>query len=212
MGPVDFKKLDKKLYSAGTEPVLVHVPKMPFLMIDGHGDPNTRPDFQTGIEILYTLSYDIRMSPKKNAEPPGYYPYVVAPLEGLWGIDGGVFDFADRDNWQWTLMIRQPEFVTESVFQQALERVKEKKNLALDTQIPRLESYHEGNAVQIMHVGPYETEPESVAKMALFCAEEGWTDQVGLGGMHHEIYLSDPRKVPPEKRKTIIRHPVAPAE
>ena len=206
--PLDFKRQDKSLYTCGTNPVLVHVPKMLFLMVDGHGDPNTTNDFQVGIEWVYALSYDIRMSPKRNEAPAGYYPYVVPPLEALWWIEEGEFDFNDRDNWRWTLMIRQPDFVREGVAAHALERVQKKKQRDFKEQMPRLVSFHEGDAVQIMHVGPYESEPESVAKMTEFCAVQGWADQVGSGGKHHEIYLSDPRKVPPDKRRTIIRHPV----
>jgi hypothetical protein len=212
METVDFKKQDKFLYNVGPEPVLVDVPTMPFLMVDGQGDPNANPDFQTGIEILYALSYGIRMSPKKNAAPVGYYPFVVPPLEGLWGIAGDSFDFYARDNWCWTLMIRQPEFVTQEVFAKAREMAGKKKNLDMERQPPRLVMFHEGHVVQIMHLGPFETEPESVAKITQFCDQNGWIDQVGRGGIHHEIYLSDPRKVPPEKRKTIIRHPVAQQE
>ncbi len=208
MNPVDFKKKDKHLYVPPMEPVQVHVPQMLFIMVDGQGDPNHSAMFQDAIERLYALSYHIRMAPRRGKEPDGYYPYVVPPLEGLWWITDEQFDFNRRENWLWTLMIRQPEFVSESLFALAVQETAEKKNWPTDDVKVRLESWTEGTCVQMMHVGDYESEAKSVEIMREYCRTHHLVDQVGRGAKHHEIYLSDPRKVEPEKRKTVLRHPV----
>lgn len=203
----DFKKEFKDLYLPKEKPMLIDVPAMNFIMIDGTGDPNSE-NYREAIEILYALSYAIRMSVKSGSEPDGFFEYVVPPLEGLWWVSGGAFSFHDRENWLWTSMIRQPEFVTKAVFQWAIEECRHKKP-GLEADKARLESFQEGLSVQIMHIGPYADEPRSVELMKTFMEEKGLVDQTGSNRKHHEIYLSDPRKTDPEKLKTVIRHPVA---
>ena len=205
--PFDFKKAYKELYMPKDKPVLVEVPEMKFVMVDGSGDPNDNPDFQEAIEVLYGIAYAVKMSKKEAKQPEGYYDFVVPPLEGLWWPEGP-FSLTQRDNWKWTLMIRLPDFVEQDFFQWAVERVRAKKpNLPVDK--ARLDSFTEGLCVQILHVGPYSTECETMAKVTAFIEHEGLVDLVPTGGKHHEIYLSDPRKSAPEKMKTVLRHPVA---
>jgi hypothetical protein len=147
------------------------------------------------------------MSKMKNQQPAGYFDYVVPPLEGLWWVADGGFSFEKRSNWQWTLMIRQPEFVTRDVLAWAARELSAKKP-DLPVKKARLEEFEEGLCVQTMHVGPYSTEPETMAKIADFIRSHGLRDRVGRGGKHHEIYLSDPRRTKPEKLRTVLRHPV----
>ncbi|HHV93484.1 MAG TPA: transcriptional regulator [Firmicutes bacterium] len=205
--PFDFKKAHKELYMPKDRPVLVEVPEMKFIMVDGNGDPNDNPAFQEAIEMLYAAAYAVKMSKKEGKQPERYFDFVVPPLEGLWWSDGP-FSLTMRDNWKWTLMIRQPDFVDLDFFQWAVEKVKAKKP-HLPMEKVRLESFTEGLCVQILHVGPYSAEPETMAKMAEFMEREGLVDLVPTGGKHHEIYLSDPRKSAPETMKTVLRHPVA---
>lgn len=204
----DFKKEYKDLYMPKDKPVLIEVPAMNFIMVDGSGDPNNNHCFEQAVELLYGLSFTIKMSKMKGNQPEGYFEYVVPPLEGLWWIDEGGFSFEKRDNWKWTLMIRQPGFVNEEVFKWACgELVKKKRELP--TENARFEALDEGLCVQIMHIGPYSTEPETMKKINDFVAREGLRDRLGAGGKHHEIYISDPRKSKPENMKTVLRHPVA---
>lgn len=165
---VDFKKRDKELYLPKTEPVLVEVPPMLFLMVDGKGDPNGEA-YQLAVQKLYALSYGIKMSKMGDDKPDGYYDFVVPPLEGLWDSINVGYD-PNRDNWLWTSMIRQPEFVTEDFLNRVKERTV-KKNPGLDLSDVRLAVFEEGLCVQILHIGPYQTEPESVAKMKAFLGE-----------------------------------------
>ena len=204
----DYKREYPDLYLPKAEPVLIEVPTMNFLMVDGSGDPNHNPEFQQAIELLYGLSYTIKMSKKQGKQPDGYFEYVVPPLEGLWWIDEGSFSLEKRDNWKWTLMIRQPEFVNEELVQWATKELQRKKP-GLATEKARLATFEEGWCVQIMHIGPYSTEPETMRKVGAFLRERGLEDRLSSGGKHHEIYLSDPRKAKPETMKTVLRHPVA---
>lgn len=206
---LDFKKEFKELYLPKAEPALIDVPAMNFIMIDGQGDPNAENgEYQQAVETLYTLAYAIKMSAKKGQQPEGYFEYVVPPLEGLWWVEGDTFDFNQRDNWRWTSLIRQPEFVTPTVFDWAVTEAHRKKP-GLDFSQARLESFQEGLCVQMLHIGPYAEEPATVAKMQEYMEQQGLVDLVPLGGKHHEIYLTDPRKSTPEKMKTVVRHPVA---
>lgn len=189
------------------KPILIEVPSMDFIMVDGCGDPNNNLGFEQAIELLYGLSYAIKMSKIKGIQPEGYFEYVVPPLEGLWWIDEGGFSFEKRDNWKWTLMIRQPEFVNEEFFKLACGLLIRKKP-GLPIEKARFEAFTEGLCVQIMHIGPYSTEPQSMKKIDDFIAQESLRDRLGSGGKHHEIYLSDPRKSKPESMKTVLRHPV----
>lgn len=203
----DFKKEYKELYLPKNKPQLIDVPSMNFIMVDGSGDPNNSPEFQHATELLYGLSYTIKMSSKKGLEPKGFFDYVVPPLEGLWWIDEGSFSFEMRDNWKWTLMIRQPDFVDHEVFQWAVRELTRKKP-ELAAEKARFEAFEEGLCVQIMHIGPYSAEPETMEKIEAFLKENGLRNRFSSGGKHHEIYLSDPRKSKPETMKTVLRHPV----
>ncbi|MDS1031010.1 GyrI-like domain-containing protein, partial [Bacillota bacterium LX-D] len=165
----DYKKEYKDLYMPKDKPVLIEIPSMNFIMVDGCGDPNNNPGFKQAVELLYGLSFTIKMSKMKGNQPEGYFEYVVPPLEGLWWIDEGEFSFEKRDNWKWTLMIRQPEFVNEEVFKWACERLIKKKP-ELTTENARFEAFDEGLCVQIMHIGPYSTEPETMKKIDAFIA------------------------------------------
>lgn len=203
----DYKKEYKDMYMPSANPMLIDVPPMNFIMVDGSGDPNG-PEFPKAVEVLYGLSFAIKMSKMKGNQPEGYFEYVVPPLEGLWWITGGGFSFEQRENWLWTVMIRQPEFVTPEVFAWACSELSRKKP-QLPASGARFETFAEGLCVQAMHLGPYATEPETMLRMTDFMAANNLKDRVGNGGgKHHEIYLSDPRKAKPESMKTVLRHPV----
>jgi len=203
----DFKKEYKDLYMPKDKPALIEVPKMKFIMTDGSGDPNGNPSFEQAVELLYGLSYAIKMSKMKGEEPAGYFDYVVPPLEGLWWVEDGEFSLIARGNWKWTLMIRQPDFVTEEVFSKACEALKKKKP-EMDVERAYFGEYDEGLCVQAMHFGPYAEEPATMEKIEKAILESGLASRLGSGGKHHEIYLSDPRKADPASMKTVLRHPV----
>ena len=211
MDKLDYKKAFKELYQPPAKPSLIDVPEMIFIAVDGKGDPNTCAEYKAAIELLYGLSFTIKMSKLSDARPDGYFEYVVPPLEGLWSVEGFDFDgtnIADKSKLCWTSMIRQPEFVTEAVFCEA-KSVLQKKRSDLDLSRTRLLRFTEGLCVQIMHKGCYDDEPASIEKMRCFLAENGYREDFSQGRFHHEIYLSDPRRCAPEKLRTVIRHPVA---
>ena len=203
---IDYKKEYKDLYLPKSKPSMVEVPAMNFIMIDGKGDPN-ESEYQNAVSVLYALTFTIKMSKMGKNKPEGYFEYVVPPLEGLWWCEGGRFDFNERDNWRWTSMIRQPEFVDLNVFKWAADECKIKKP-ELDVSSAKFESYAEGLCVQMMHIGPYADEPSSMKILQGYMEENNLKDMVGLGGKHHEIYLSDPRRTDHGKLKTVLRHPV----
>jgi len=200
--PIDFKKTEKDLYQPKTTPSIIDVPEMLFIAIDGKGDPNTSEEYTAAIEVLYGLSYAIKMGNKSVLE------YVVPPLEGLWWSPDGVVDYSAKDKFCWTSMIRQPGFVTPEVFEIAKTALAKKK-AALNLSKARLMKITEGLCVQVMHIGSYDDEPVSVAEMERFAAKNGYIIDISNIRRHHEIYLSDPRKTAPEKLKTVIRHPIA---
>jgi hypothetical protein len=202
MAKVDFKRQLKHLYQPSAKDVsVVDVPDMNFLMVDGQGDPTTSREYQEALEALYTVAYQLKFTIKGRAPE---LDYVIPPPEGLWWAkDMGAFAMDDRDAWQWTAMIMQPDQVTEALFDEAVKEVKRKKDLPGLGKL-RLERYHEGRAVQILHLGPYSTEGPTIEKLHAFARENGYQ----LRGKHHEIYLSDPRRTVPDKMKTVIRHPV----
>ncbi|MBR0577188.1 GyrI-like domain-containing protein [Proteiniclasticum sp. BAD-10] len=212
---VDFKKLEKKLYVPGNGPALVEVPPMIFLMVDGQGNPNEEEgEYAKAVELLYGLSYTIKMSEKAGNPLPGFFSYVVPPLEGLWWTaEEGPFTTGRKEELIWTSMIRQPDFVTEEIFTWAKEELKKRKP-HLELEKVYLSTYTEGLCVQMLHWGPYDLEAETVKTMEDFAREEGYSTGMsqpsaeGILRRHHEIYLNDPRKVAPEKMKTIIRHPL----
>jgi hypothetical protein len=202
MTKVDFKKQLKHLYQPSPKEFgVVDVPPMQFLMIDGHGDPNTAQEYQDALEALYAVAYTLKFASKKALG----MDYVVPPLEGLWWAeDMDVFTASsDKSTWDWTMMIMQPEWVTQEMFEEAVAQVEKKKNPPALPRL-RLETYDEGSAVQIMHIGPYAAEGPTIARMHAFIAENGYEP----AGKHHEIYLSDPRRTAPEKMKTVLRQPI----
>jgi len=205
---LDYKKEFKALYNPKTVPSAIDVPEMKFIQVDGRGNPNDEGgDYQQALELLYALAYTIKMAPKSGSAPKDYFEYVVPPLEGLWWFeDDSEPDFRDKSKFCWISMLRQPEFVTDEIFKNALEAVATKKGL--DTSKVRLVTLAEGLCVQCMHIGAFDDEPMTFAKMKDFMAQNGLIYEPTQIGRHHEIYLSDPRKTEPSKRKTILRYPV----
>lgn len=205
MTNLDLKKTLKHLYAPSAKDVsVVNVPPMSYLMIDGKGNPNTSERFQLATKALYGLAYPIRFMRKDAGDV-----YTVMPLEGLWEIEGEkITDYlitdGDKDRFVWTLMILQPESITAEIVEEARDKVRKKKDAPALLDEIRFESYHEGEAVQIMHIGSYDDEGPNVARLHAHIDESGW--QIGPN-LHHEIYLNDPRKVAPEKMKTVIRQP-----
>lgn len=211
---LDYKKEFKDLYLPKNEPMLVDVPEMNFIMVDGKGNPNDEGgEYQSAVEILYALSYTIKMSKKGSYNIDGYFEYVVPPLEGLWWMENDGMDFKKKDKFEWTSMIRQPEFVTKEVFEWACSEVLRKKP-NIDVSKARLQKFKEGLCVQIMHIGSYDDEPKTVEKLDKYVEDNNLINAIstineqGIIKRHHEIYLSDPRKTSLDKLKTVIRHPV----
>ena len=203
MSKIDFKKKLKYLYRPSSKKFeSVNVPPMNFLMIDGHGDPNVAPAYQEAVEALYAVAYKIKFKSKKEVGRD----YVVPPLEGLWWAeDMASFTSArDKSDWDWTMMIMTPEWIDSEMYEQALAEVRKKKNPPALPKM-RLESYHEGLVVQIMHIGSYEDEGPTLARM-----HQQWMPENGYvpNGKHHDIYLSDPRRCDPSRMKTILRQPI----
>jgi hypothetical protein len=210
MDKLDYKKEYRDLYLPRTEPMKILVPKMTFIITDGRGDPN-EPDgaYAKAVGMLYALSYTIKMGKDK---PGGYFDYVVPPLEGLWWYDdGGPFRFGGKSHFCWTMMIRQPEFVTREVFEEACRETGRKKP-GIDTSGARLCEFEEGLCVQCMHLGPYDDEPRTVEKMETYMRALSLAADFTDTRRHHEIYLTDPRKGAPSGQKTVIRHPVRQAQ
>lgn len=210
MDKLDYKKEYKDLYQPKTKPSVIDVPEMIFIAVDGEGDPNTCGEYKTALEILYGLSFAIKMSKMNGTQPEGYFEYVVPPLEGLWYADGVNFNglnVTDKSKFKWVSMIRQPEFVTDEVFVAAKTSLQKKKP-DLDLSKARLMKFKEDLCVQIMHKGAYDDEPSSIRLMQQFAKENGYAEDFSENRLHHEIYLSDPRRCAPEKLKTVIRHPI----
>lgn len=205
--PFDFKKEYKEFYVPGRKPSIVDVTKVNYIAVSGKGDPNEEDgDYQKAIEVLYAVAYTLKMSYKTDHKIEGFYEYVVPPLEGFWKQgDNSEMDYADKSSLEWISVIRLPDFITEEDFRWAVETAEKKKKL--DCTKAEFLTLEEGLCVQIMHIGPYDDEPESVLLMENFAEEQGYVIDMGQR-LHHEIYLSDPRKSPPEKWKTVIRHPI----
>ncbi|PKO22193.1 MAG: hypothetical protein CVU38_10660 [Chloroflexi bacterium HGW-Chloroflexi-1] len=200
MSVIDFKKELKHLYNPSQQAfTVVDVPPMNFLMIDGEGDPNTNPDYQQVMNTLYAMAYGLKFALK-----PQGVEYVVPPLEGLWWAEEmSKFSLLDKGDWLWTMMVMQPEPVTAELVERMRGEVARKKELPALARL-RFETYHEGLAAQLMYVGAYADEGPTIARLHAFIAEQGYQP----AGKHHEIYLGDPRRTPPEKLKTVIRQPV----
>jgi hypothetical protein len=202
MKKIDYKKELKHLYNAPVKnPEIVDVPKMNFLMINGEGDPNISERFKGAVEALFGLSYTLKFMIKKSKLQ---IDFGVMPLEGLWWADDmTAFSLNKKELWKWTVMIMQPEYVTNNLFIEAQENLKKKKDNSVLRDV-RLESYFEGKAAQIMHIGPFSEEGPTIEKLHIHIEANGKK----LSGKHHEIYLSDIRRSAPEKWKTIIRQPM----
>ena len=204
----DFKKEYKEFYLPKDKPAVVTVPRMNYIAVRGQGDPNEEGGaYQAAIGVLYALAYTLKMSYKTDYRIQGFFDYVVPPLEGFWQQEGvtGV-DYAHKEAFHWISVLRLPDFVTEKDFRWAVETASKKKKLDCSgAEFLRIE---EGLCVQMLHLGPYDDEPASVALMDRFLAEQGYVNDLSEQRLHHEIYLSDPRKTEPAKRKTVIRHPI----
>jgi hypothetical protein len=200
----DWKKVDKQYYLPKTQPELIKVPSFKFFSILGQGDPNDKP-FQENIGVLYSLSYAIKMSPKNNFAPKDYFDYTVYPLEGIWDLSEEAkksnLKTLDKSQLVFNLMIRQPDFVTPDFALEAIERTKKKKYHPLLEKV-RFEIIEDNLCIQMMHIGSYDNEPASFAQMEDFCQHNNYKRE---SKQHREIYLSDFRKVSPEKLKTVLR-------
>lgn len=204
----DFKKEYKEFYMPKNKPSIVTVPPMNYLAVRGHGDPNEEGgEYKEAIGLLYSIAFTIKMSKKGNHQIEGYFDYVVPPLEGFWWQDGVAgIDYAHKENFNWISVIRLPDFVTKEDFDWAIEEAARKKK----TDFSKVEflQVDEGLCVQCMHIGSYDDEPATVELMHQFMTEQGYELDINDTRRHHEIYLSDARKVTPEKLKTVIRHPI----
>ncbi|MBQ2961211.1 MAG: GyrI-like domain-containing protein [Oscillospiraceae bacterium] len=204
----DFKKEYKEFYMPRNKPEIVIVPKANYIAVRGKGDPNEEDGaYQQAIGVLYAVAYTLKMSYKSDYKIEGFFEYVVPPLEGFWWQDNveGV-DYSDKSTFNWISVIRLPDFISEADFNWAVETASKKKKL--DCTSAEYLSIDEGLCVQIMHLGPFDDEPASVALMDEYLERTGYVNDFSEGRLHHEIYLSDARKVAPEKLKTVIRHPI----
>ena len=204
----DFKKEYKDYYLPHSKPAIVSVPAFNFIAVRGNGNPND-PDgeYSKALNLLYGTAYTIKMSKKTDYRIDGYFDYVVPPLEGFWWQDGteGV-DCAHKENFRWISVIRLPDFVTKKDFDWALAEATRKKKV--DFSKVEFLTMEEGLCVQCMHTGSYDSEPATVELMHIFIQNQGYELDFSEKRLHHEIYLSDPRKVDPDKNKTVIRHPI----
>ena len=204
----DFKKEYKEFYMPPKKPSIVTVPKMNYIAVRGQGDPNPEEsEYKQAIGLLYGIAFTIKMSKMGSHKIDGYFDYVVPPLEGFWWQEGIVgVDYSRKDDFNWISVIRLPDFVTREDFDWAVEEATKKKK----TDFSKVEffTYEEGLCVQCMHIGPYDNEPKTVELMHKFMEEQGYELDITEDRMHHEIYLSDARKVAPEKLRTVVRHPI----
>lgn len=204
----DFKKVYKEFYMPKNKPELVVVPAMNYIAVRGKGNPN-EPDgaYQHAIGVLMAVAYTIKMSKRGDHRIEGYFDFVVPPLEGLWWQEGREdFDYQDKGAFQWISLIRLPDFVTKADFDWAVAEAARKKKL--DCSTAEFLTVEEGLCVQILHQGSFDSEPATVAVMDTYLAANGYENDFSSQRMHHEIYLSDARKIPAEKWKTVIRHPI----
>lgn len=204
----DFKKEYREFYMPKTEPEIVTVTAANYIAVRGSGDPNEAGGaYQKAIGVLYAVAYTLKMSYKTDHRIDGFFDYVVPPLEGFWWQDGAEgIDYADKSAFRWISAIRLPDFVSPADFDWAVETAAKKKKL--DCSGAEFLTIDEGLCVQLLHLGPFDDEPASVARMYAFLKEHGYENDFGAGRRHHEIYLSDARKTAPEKWKTVIRHPI----
>lgn len=204
----DYKKEYKEFYLPPKTPTIVNVPKMNYLAVRGHGNPNDEAgEYKDSIGLLYAIAFTLKMSYKGSYKIDGYFSYVVPPLEGFWwqdGIDG--FDYNNKDTINFISLIRLPDFITKKDFLWAIEEATKKKNK--DFSKVEFLTYDEGMCVQIMHIGSYDDEPANIELMHEYMKEQGYTLDITDNRFHHEIYLSDPRKCSVDNLKTVIRHPI----
>lgn len=204
----DFKKEYKEFYMPKSKPEIVTVPKANYIAVRGKGDPNDEGGaYQQAVGILYAVPYTLKMSYKTDYRIEGFFEYVVPPLEGFWwqdGVDG--IDYSDKSTFNWISVIRLPDFVAQKDFDWATGEAEKKKHL--DCSKAEFLTIDEGLCVQIMHIGPFDDEPATVSMMNAYLLENGYENDFSGSRLHHEIYLSDARKVAPEKWKTVIRHPI----
>lgn len=208
----DYKKEYKEFYMPKNKPTIVDVPKMNYIAVRGKGNPNAEEgEYKQAIGLLYGIAYTIKMSKKTDHQIDGFFDYVVPPLEGFWWQEGiNVIDYSHKEDFCWIALIRLPDFVTKADFDWAVEEAIRKKK----TDFSKVEfmTYHEGLYVQCMHIGSYDNEPATVELMDSYAQENGYVTDISDTRYHHEIYLSDARKVAPEKLKTVIRHPIRKAD
>lgn len=204
----DYKKEYKEFYMPKNKPAIVKVPPMNYIAVRGKGDPNAEgSEYKASIGLLYGIAFTIKMSKKGSHQIEGYFDYVVPPLEGLWWQEnGGEIDYGRKEDFRFISMIRLPDFVTKTDFEWAVKEASEKKQA--DFSKVEFFTYDEGLCVQCMHIGAYDDEPATISMMKEFMTAEGYELDITDKRLHHEIYLSDARRVAPERRKTVIRHPV----
>lgn len=204
----DFKKECKAYYMTENKPQIVNVPTANYIAVRGQGNPNEEGgEYQQALNVLYAVAHTLKMSHKTDHEIEGFFEYVVPPLEGFWwqeDIDG--VDYSDKSTFHWISVIRLPDFVSKADFEWAVEAASKKKKI--DCSSAEFLTIDEGLCVQIMHLGPFDDEPTTVAVMDAYLEQNGYVNDFNEIRLHHEIYMSDARRVPPEKRKTIIRHPI----
>ena len=207
----DYKKEYKEFYQPPAKPGLIQVPTMNFVAVSGRGDPNDESgEYKAAMGLLYGVAFTIKMSKKTSHQMAGYFDYVVPPLEGLWRQEGGgEVDYSNKAGFIWTSMIRLPEFVTREEFTWAVNQASAKKGA--DFSRAKFLTYEDGLCVQCMHIGPYDNEPKTLEQMRAFAVENGCVLDHSSSRLHHEIYLSDPRKCAPQRLRTVIRIPVAQA-
>ena len=212
----DYKKEYKEFYMPKNKPSIVDVPKMNYIAVRGKGNPNDEDgEYKQAIGLLYGIAYTIKMSKKTEHQINGFFDYVVPPLEGFWwqeGING--IDYSHKEDFCWISLIRLPDFVTKADFDWAVEWAVEEATRKKKTDFSKVEflTYQEGLCVQCMHIGSYDNEPATVELMNSYAQENGYVTDISATRYHHEIYLSDARKVAPEKLKTVIRHPIRKAD
>lgn len=204
----DFKKEYREFYLPGKKPQIVTIPKMNYIAVRGSGDPNAEVgEYKKAIELLYNIAFTIKMSKRSNHRIEGYFDYVVLPLEGFWWQDGAKdIDYGHKEDFKWISVIRLPDFVSKDDFDWAVSQAANKKKM--DFSQVEFITIEEGMCVQCMHIGSYDDEPQTVKLMDEYINENGYENDLSMTRLHHEIYLSDARKVPNDRLRTVIRHPI----
>jgi len=204
----DFKKEYREFYLPGKKPQIVTIPKMNYIAVRGSGDPNDEGgEYKKAIELLYSIAFTIKMSKRSDHRIEGYFDYVVPPLEGFWWQDGAKdIDYGHKEDFKWISVIRLPDFVSKYDFDWAVSQAANKKKK--DFSQVEFITIEEGMCVQCMHIGSYDDEPQTVKLMDEYINENGYENDLSMTRLHHEIYLSDARKVPNDRLRTVIRHPI----